>query len=228
MPQETPPPADDTERAPLRPVRIGRSPGRGRLSRRLVTAYFATGLVLLLAGTVAVVHLTYDAYTRAAVDAPVTAGRRAPSSRTVPVEPSGPLLERIGPQRLANGDTFLVSGEKGEKFRVTVKAGRSRRTGCDGFADRPKGRYLPTELRIKVLAGEPDVSGYDFRFQQPDGTWLNTAYGSNCEKDYGALTRRLVAGRTYTTTVVYDVPELEGGIVFVYPTIDVAATWVLP
>ena len=134
----------------------------------------------------------------------------------------------MGPQRLANGETFLVEGERGARFEVTVRARKVRRTGCDSYARKPEnGGYLPTELRVKVLAGEPDVTDYAFRFQQRDGTWLNSAYGSNCDKDYGAFVRRLVAGRTYRTTIVFDVPDTRGDIVFVYPTIDVAATWYL-
>ena len=78
---------------------------------------------------------------------------------------------------------------------------------------------------MKVLSGEPEVSDYSFRFQKPDGTRLNSAYGSGCDKDYGAFVRRLVAGRTYRTTIVFDVPNTKGDIVFVYPTIDVIATW---
>jgi len=215
------PPADDTVPARLRPVAIGRP----RLSRRLVTAYFAGGLALLLAGTVAVVYLSIDAYGRAG-QATVTVSRGPKPAVPGPVESSGPLLERIGPQRLANGEKFVVQGERGVKFEVTVRARKFRKTGCDAYARKPEhGGYLPTQLQVKVLSGEPEVSDYAFRFQQPDGTWLNSGYGSSCEKDYGAFVRRLVAGRTYRTTIVFDVPNAVGDIVFVYPTIDVIATW---
>ena len=220
------PSADDTVRAQQKPVMIGR-PRKG-LSRRVVTAYFAGGLALLLAGTVAVVYLALGIYDRATTTPPAAVGRRLPPSAAspAPIEPSGPLLERIGPQRLANGQKFVAEGERGAKFEVTVRARKFRRSGCDDFARKPEnGGYLPTELRVKVLSGEPDVSEFAFRFQLADGTRLNTGYGSNCEKDYGALVRRLVAGRTYKTTVVFDVPSAKGDIVFVYPTIDVIATW---
>ena len=219
-------PPDDTVPAGARPVVIGRP--RGRLSRRLVTAYFAGGVALLLAGTITVMYLAVDVYGRATTTTVTVSREPQPSGRTAspaPVEPSGPLLERIGPQRLANGQGFLIEGERGAKFEVTVRARKPRKTGCDGYAKKPKGSYLPTELRVKVLAGEPDVSEYAFRFQQRDGTRLNSVYGSNCEKDYGALVRRLVAGRTYRTTIVFDVPSTKGDIVFVWPTIDVIATW---
>lgn len=220
-------PPDDTVPAQVKPVVIGRP--RRTLSRRLVTAYFAGGLALLLAGTVAVFYLAVDIY-GGATTATVTVSRDPQPARgrttPTPVEPSGPLLERIGPQRLANGEKFLIQGEKGAKFEVTVRARKIRKSGCDAYAQKPKnGAYLPTELRVKVLAGEPDVSEYAFRFQQRDGTRLNSVYGSSCEKDYGALVRRLVAGRTYKTTIVFDVPSAKGDIVFVYPTIDVIATW---
>jgi hypothetical protein len=207
-------------------------PGRAKLSRRLVTAYFAGGLALLLAGTVAVVYLTLEAYDRGNhVTVTVSRGSQplaGPASKATPspVEPSGPLLERIGPQRLANGEKFVVLGERGAKFEVTVRARKFRKTGCDSYAQKPEnGGYLPTQLQVKVLSGEPEVSDYAFRFQQPDGTRSTSAYGSNCEKDYGAFVRRLVAGRTYRTTVVFDVPNDSGDIIFVYPTIDVLATW---
>lgn len=190
--------------------------------RRLVIAYFVAGAVLLLAGTAAVVYLSAGIYSRAA---PVTVNVSRGAS-PAPVEPSGPLLERIGPQRLANGEKFVVTGERGVKFEVSVKALKLRRNGCDAYAQKPKnGRYLPTELRVKVLAGEPDVTDYAFRFQEPDGTRLSSTYGSSCEKDYGAFVRRLVAGRTYRTTIVFDVQNTKGDIVFVWPTIDVIATW---
>jgi hypothetical protein len=226
------PPADDTVRAQLKPVVIGRPRTPGRLSRRLVVAYFAGGLALLLAGTVAVVYLAAGIYDRA-VTTEITVSRGAPATGApekapapASVEPSGPLLERIGPQRLANGDKFVVEGERGARFEVTVRARKFRKSGCDAYAKKPEnGGYLPTELRVKVLAGEPDVTAYAFRFQQRDGTWLNSAYGSSCDKDYGGLVRRLVAGNTYKTTVVFDVPNTRGDIVFVYPTIDVAAVW---
>jgi hypothetical protein len=220
------PPSDDTVPAHVPPA-VSRRP-LGRLSRRLVIAYFAGGVVLLLAGTIAVMYLAVDSYVRATATTVTVSREPSPAGRTAspaPVEPSGPLLERIGPQRLANGGTFLVEGERGAKFEVTVRARKARKTGCDAFAREPKGRYLPTELRVKVLAGEPDVSDYAFRFQRPDGTRLNSAYGSSCEKDYGAFVRRLVAGRTYRTTIVFDVPSTKGDIVFVWPTIDVIATW---
>ncbi|GAA3912771.1 hypothetical protein [Actinoplanes auranticolor] len=227
--EQPPPPADDTVPAQMKPVVIGRPRKRGALSRRLVTAYFAVGVVLLLAGTAAVVYLAAGIYDRAATEinaaSPVP---RASGRVTAPglIEPSGPLLERIGPQRLGAGEKFVVEGERGVKFEVTVRAGKFRKTGCDAYARKPEnGGYLPTELRVKVLAGEPDVTDYAFRFQQRDGTWLNSAYGSNCEKNYGAFVRRLVAGRTYKTTIVFDVPNTKGDIVFVWPTIDVIATW---
>jgi hypothetical protein len=221
------PPDDETVRAEVRPVVAGRP--RRKLSRGLVTAYFAGGVALLLAGTIAVVYLAADIYGRA-TSATVSVSRGPQQTRGLtspaPVEPSGPLLERLGPQRLANGQKFVIEGERGAKFEVTVRARKIRRSGCDGYAKKPKnGAYLPTELRVKVLAGEPDVSDYAFRFQRPDGTRLNSVYGSSCEKDYGAFVRRLVAGRTYRTTVVFDVPNTRGDIVFVYPTIDVIATW---
>jgi hypothetical protein len=211
----------------VKPVVIGRP--RRKLSRGLVTTYFAAGLVLLLAGTIAVFYLAVDTYNRAA-DPKVTVSRGAQPPRNVaspaPIEPSGPLLERIGPQRLANGQKFVIEGERGAKFEVTVRARKIRKSGCDAYAQKPKkGAYLPTELRVKVLSGEPEVSEYAFRFQQRDGTRLNSVYGSSCEKDYGAFVRRLVAGRTYKTTIVFDVPNTKGDIVFVYPTIDVIATW---
>ncbi len=226
------PPADDTVPARMKPVVVGRPRTGGKLSRRLVIAYFAGGLALLLAGTVAVVYLAADVYSRANPTTVVVTRGSKPAGNPVgttvpgPVEPSGPLLERIGPQRLANGETFVVEGERGAKFEVTVRVRKFRKTGCDAFARKPEnGGYLPTELRVKVLSGEPDVTDYAFRFQQPDGTRLNSAYGSSCEKDYGAFVRRLVAGRTYKTTVVFDVPNAKGDIVFVYPTIDVIASW---
>lgn len=231
MPADVPPiepPADDTVPAWMPPVVIGRP----RLSRRLVTAYFAGGLALLLAGIVAVVYLTVDAYSRAdrvtvtvsrgAKPAGGPVGTAAPS----PVEPSGPLLERIGPQRLANGEKFVFQGDRGVKFEVTVRARKFRKTGCDAYARKPEnGGYLPTQLQVKVLSGEPEVSDYSFRFQRADGTRFTSAYGSSCEKDYGAFVRRLVAGRTYRTTVVFDAPSASGDIVFVYPAIDVIAAW---
>ena len=228
MTKEPPaPPPDDTVRAEAPPVMIGR-PRRG-LSRGFVTAYFAAGLVLLLAGTIAVVYLAADTYGRA-VDRTVTVGRSSQPPRNAaspaPIEPSGPLLERIGPQRLVNGQKYVIEGERGAKFEVSVRARKLRKTGCDSYAKKPKnGAYLPTELQVKVLSGEPEVSDYSFRFQKPDGTRLNSAYGSGCDKDYGAFVRRLVAGRTYRTTIVFDVPNTKGDIVFVYPTIDVIATW---
>ncbi|WP_125809516.1 hypothetical protein [Actinoplanes sp. ATCC 53533] len=231
MPADVPPiepPADDTVPARMRPV----VSGRPTLSRRLVTAYFAGGLALLLAGTIAVIYLTVDAYDRAeqvtvsVSRSPKPAGDPVSTAVPSPAEPSGPLLERIGPQRLANGEKFVVEGERGAKFEITVRARKFRKTGCDSYAKKPEhGGYLPTQLQVKVLSGEPDVSDYAFRFQQADGTRFNSVYGSSCEKDYGAFVRRLVAGRTYRTTVVFDVPNASGDIIFVYPTIDVLATW---
>lgn len=198
------------------------------LSRGLVTAYFAGGLVLLLAGIVAVIYLGANVYggdgrtAATGVRGPGPAGPAAPES----IEPSGPLLERIGPQRLSNGGTFVAQGERGAKFEVTVRVRKVRKKGCDPYARKPKnGGYLPTELRVKVLSGEPQVSDYDFRFQRPDGTQLTAAFGSSCDKDYGAFVRRLVAGRTYQTTIVFDVPNTKGDIVFRYPSIDTIATW---
>ncbi|MEV4639271.1 hypothetical protein AB0J80_18145 [Actinoplanes sp. NPDC049548] len=215
-----------------RPVRVGR--GTGRLSRRLVIAYFAAGLALLLAGTVAVFYLAIKVYAPAVPEAQVTATREFPSaapshapSPPARVEPSTPLRARFGPQQLANGKPFVMRGEGDSKFQITVKAGKFRRSGCDPYAVKPEeGGYLPVKLTLKVLQGEPEVSEYAFRFQKPDGDWLPSVGGSGCDgRDYGGFFRRLSAGRTYTSSVVFDVPSAKGDIVFVYPLMDVVAAW---
>jgi hypothetical protein len=79
-----------------------------------------------------------------------------------------------------------------------------------------------------VLAGVPDVSEFDFRFQKPDGEWLDSVGGSGCVTTGATgLFRRLTAGRTYTTMVIFDVPKqpLKGDIVFVWPLQDVIGSW---
>jgi hypothetical protein len=205
-----------------------RGPARG-----FFIAYFAAGLTLLLAGTVAVVVLAVHAYgpndqtplAGASTSPRPTPGRTA--DRSTPAPSTGPNGVALGPQRLAMGKTLSVTGEDGEKFQVTVKAGKFRRTGCDPYAVKPKnGGYLPTVVRVKVLEGVPDVSEFDFRFQKPDGAWLDSVGGSGCEDTAGGLFRRLTAGRTYSSTVIFDVPAaMKGEIVFVWPLRDVAGTW---
>lgn len=222
--------------APVKPVLIGRRP-RGKLSKKLVTAYFAGGLALLLAGTVAVFYLAVQVYGQTATTTaptargsapavPVPAGGSARGRTPAPIEPSGPLRARFGPERLKNGEKFLVVGEGDAKFEVTVKAKKLRRSACSPYAVKPElGGYLPAELTVKVLQGEPDVSEYDFRVQQADGSWLPSVGGSACEKGYGSFVRRLSAGRTYRSTIVFDVPDTKGDIVFQYPLIDIIASW---
>jgi hypothetical protein len=141
----------------------------------------------------------------------------------------GPTTVALGPQQLAMGRALAVTGEHREKFEVTVIAGKFRKSGCDEFAVKPKhGGYLPATVRVKVLDGVPDVSEFDFRFQKPDGEWLDSVGGSGCETTGSTgLFRRLEAGRTYVTTVVFDVPRppLKGDIVFVWPLQDVIGSW---
>lgn len=225
-----------------KPVRVGR--GTGKLSKRLITAYFAGGLALLLVGTVAVFYLAIKVYGRTLPDTTVTAARdystapsapvsagRAPSRPAAPVpppvEPSSSPRARFGPEKLPNGKSFVMRGEGDARFQVTVKAGKFRKRACDQYSLKPKeGGYLPVQLKVKVLEGEPDISEYAFRFQKPDGDWLPSVGGSGCEgNDYGGFVRRLSAGRTYSSTVVFDIPSTKGDIVFVYPLLDVAASW---
>jgi hypothetical protein len=196
-----------------------------RFSRGLVTTYFAVGLVLLLVGVVTVVYLSARLYSSAA--GPSRSPSPRPSVSASPTPSVDPHRVRLGPERLAMGKSLIITGEDDAKFQVTVKAGKFRRTACDIYSVKPKnGGYLPARVTVKVLEGEPDISSYAFRFQKPDGTWLPPVGGSGCDKDYGAFVRRLSAGRTYATTLVYDIPRgKKGDIVFVWPILDVAASW---
>ncbi|BCJ52013.1 hypothetical protein Asp14428_34880 [Actinoplanes sp. NBRC 14428] len=117
---ETVPAAAVPPPGPVKPVRIGR--GTGRLSSRLITAYFAGGLALLLAGTVAVFYLAFKAYGgepgTTVADPRTYPSQSRPSARppaAAPVSPgsarpSVPLRARFGPQQLANGQSFVVQG----------------------------------------------------------------------------------------------------------------------
>jgi hypothetical protein len=219
--------------AAIKPVRIGR--GSRKLAKGWVTAYFAGGIVLLLLGVAAVVVLSVRTYGQdVSEDATVTiSGGSGPAvSRSQPSKgPSAspdPARARIGPQRLANGQGFVMTGENNSKFEITVKAGKFRRTACDAYSPKPeRGGFLMVQLKLKVLEGEPDVSEFAFRFQEPDGSWLPSAYGGSCipPDEYSAFFRRLSAGRTYTSSILFDVPSKKGDIVFVYPLKDVAASW---
>jgi hypothetical protein len=220
------------ETVPVQPVswapppRAPRGPSRG-----FFIAYFAAGLTLLLAGTVAVVVLAVQAYgpqegkPSAAGSAPATPAHT--DNESTPAPSTGPNGLALGPQRLAMGKPLAVTGEDGAKFEVTVKAGKFRRSACDRYSVKPKnGGYLPTQIRVKVIEGVPEVSDFDFRFEKPNGQWLDSVGGSGCDANYGALFRRLTAGRTYSTTVVFDVPAaMKGQIVFVWPLRDVVASW---
>jgi hypothetical protein len=193
--------------------------------------YFAVGLALLTAGVITVVVLLLrpqnQHHPRATGLPTRSRSVAAPSATSAGPGPNGAAL---GPQRLAMGQTLSVTGEKGERFQVTVIAGKFRKTGCNPYAVKPqKGGYLPTTVRVKVLDGVPDVSEFDFRFEKPDGEWLDSVGGSGCQEVTGStgLFRRLAAGRTYVTTVVFDVPRppLKGDIVFVWPLEDVIGSW---
>lgn len=211
-------------------------PGPRRPTRGFFTAYFAAGLALLMAGLVFVVvlllrprdaHLA-DPAVLPSLSGPAVSGPAAAVGSAV--SPSlGPNGATLGPQRLAMGKTLPVTGENGEKFQVTVVAGKYHRTACDEYSVQPKnGGYLPTTIRVKVLEGVPDVSEFAFRFQKPDGEWLDSVGGTGCVTTGSTgLFRRLTAGRTYTTMVVFDVPKqpLTGDIVFVWPLEDVIGSW---
>ncbi|GAA2522003.1 hypothetical protein [Winogradskya humida] len=220
--------------AAIKPVRIGR--GSRKLGKGWVTAYFAGGIVLLLLGVAAVVVLSVRTYGQdVSEDATVTISRGnngATVSRSQPPKtPSAspdPARARFGPQRLANGQGFVMTGEDNSKFEITVKAGKFRKTACDAYSPKPEhGGFLMVQLKLKVLEGEPDVSEFAFRFQEPDGSWLPSAYGGSCipPDEYSGFFRRLSAGRTYTSSILFDVPSKKGDIVFVYPLKDVAASW---
>jgi hypothetical protein len=194
-----------------------------------LAAYFAAGLALLVVGFVVVVVLVLRPQ-RGDRHAEKPAGPLTSEPATSgPVSASpGPNGITLGPQQLAMGQRLPVEGENGERFEVTVVAGKFRKGGCDEFAVKPKhGGYLPTTVRVKVLDGVPDVSEFDFRFQKPDGEWLDSVGGSGCETTGSSgLFRRLNAGRTYVTTVVFDVPKPpKGDIVFVWPLQDVIGSW---
>jgi hypothetical protein len=223
-----PPPAADT--MGVQPVSWTPPPPAPRgPSRGFFIAYFAAGLTLLLAGTVAVVVLAVQAYGRPQ-DRNTSAAGSAPATtedRSTAAPSTGPNGIALGPQRLAMGEPLAVTGEDGARFEVTVKAGKFRRSACDRYSVKPKnGGYLPTEVRVKVIEGVPEVSDFDFRFEKPNGQWLDSVGGSGCDANYGALFRRLTAGRTYSTTVVFDVPAaMKGQIVFVWPLREVVGSW---
>jgi hypothetical protein len=199
------------------------------------TAYFTAGLALLLVGFIIVVilvlrpqsghHATGTALP--ATSATDSAAGPTTEATTAPTPDSNGAT--LGPQQLTMGKTLRVTGENGEKFEVTVIAGKYRRTACDQYSVKPKnGGYLPTTVRVKVLEGVPEVSEFAFRFEKPDGEWLDSVGGSGCETTGSSgLFRRLTAGRTYTTMVVFDVPKqpLKGNIVFVWPLEDVIGSW---
>ncbi|AGL14745.1 hypothetical protein [Actinoplanes sp. N902-109] len=223
-----------------RPVRVGR--GTGKLPKGLITAYFAGGLALLVVGVVAVVYLAVRAYGGATESITVSGSEREtpvvthsrstapaaePTAEPVAPDPSDPARARFGPQQLANGKSFVVDGENNSKFEVTVTAGKFRRSACDIYSVKPReGGYLPVKLKVKVMEGEPTISEYDFKFEEPDGSWLPSVGGSGCDgKDYGGFLRHLSAGRSYSSSVVFDVPGKKGDIVFVYPIMDVVASW---
>ncbi|WP_212997509.1 hypothetical protein [Winogradskya consettensis] len=216
-----------------KPVRIGRGPRK--LGKGWVTAYFAGGIVLLLLGVAAVVVLSVRTYGQdVSEDATVAISRgngptvsRSQPPKTPSASPD-PARARFGPQRLANGQGFVMTGEDNSKFEITVKAGKFRKTACDAYSPKPeRGGFLMVQLKLKVLEGEPDVSEFAFRFQEPDGSWLPSAYGGSCipPDEYSAFFRRLSAGRTYTSSILFDVPSKKGDIVFVYPLKDAAASW---
>jgi hypothetical protein len=226
---EPPPTAD-----PERPTYAG--PPR-RLPPGLVTAYFAGGLVLLVVGTITAFYLAAKI-----IDRPGTEVALRPSgdrSRSAPATRSGPgtaapaspdpIRNRIGPQRAAMGKTITIVGDNDDKFEVTVQTGKFRRSGCNEYAVHPKhGGYLPAKITVKVLSGEPDVGVFNFRFERPDGSWLDTVGGSGCDDSLTSLMHRMVAGRTYRATAVFDLPaDLKGNVIFSYPYLDVAAQWKL-
>ena len=222
------PPTADTERpTPAAPRRIPRG---------LVTAYFAGGLVLLLVGTITAFYLAVTIFdkprTTAADLAPTGRSRSGPTATrsgpraSAPASPDA-IRNRIGPQRAAMGKTVTIAGDQDDKFEVTVKTGKYRRSGCNEYAVHPKhGGYLTAVITVKVLSGEPDVNIFNFRFERPDGTWLDTVGGSGCDDNLIALMHRVVAGHTYRATAVFDVPaDLKGNVIFSYPYLDVAAQW---
>jgi len=206
------------------PVWVAPPPPRRTIGGFFI-AYFAAGLVLLLVGVVVVVVLVLRPRNEHRATGPVV-----PAWTGKATTPStGPTDAALGPQRLALGRPLAVTGEKGERFEVTVTAGKFRKTGCDPYAVKPsRGGYLPTTIRVKVLDGVPDISEFDFRFQTPDGQWLDSVGGSGCVTTGATgLFRRLDAGRTYVTMDIFDVPKppLKGEIVFVWPLQDVLGSW---
>jgi hypothetical protein len=199
------------------------------------TAYFAVGLALLVAGFITMVVLVLRPQNDHRANGPVVpaaSGTKPTTASRAPKTPEsagpGPNGAALGPQQVKMGKALAVTGENGEKFEVTVTAGKFRKSGCNPYAVKPShGGYLPTTVKVKVLDGVPDVSEFDFRFQKPDGEWLDSVGGTGCESNASGLFRRLTAGRTYTTTVIFDVPKppLKGDIIFVWPLQDVIGTW---
>jgi hypothetical protein len=222
-----PPLPDDPYPAWMRPAAPPPAPRRSLSG--FFTVYFAAGLALLVAGFITVVVLVLRPQNDHRANGPVvTATSGAAPKKSTPSAGPGPNGAALGPQLLKMGKPLAVTGENGERFEVTVIAGKFRKTGCNPYAVKPsRGGYLPTTVRVKVLEGVPDVSEFDFRFQKPDGEWLDSVGGTGCESSATGLFRRLTAGRTYVTTVIFDVPKppLKGDIVFVWPLQDVIGDW---
>jgi hypothetical protein len=195
-----------------------------------LTAYFAVGLALLLVGFITVVVLVLRPQSRhgatASHTSPVSFAPEPSPSRSPSIGPNGAAL---GPQQLTMGQHLPVTAEDGARFEVTVVAGKFRKNGCDEYAVKPRhGGYLPATVRVKVLDGVPEVSEFAFTFEKPDGEWLDSVGGTGCETTgTTGLFRRLTAGRTYVTTIVFDVPKqpLKGNIVFVWPLQDEIGSW---
>jgi hypothetical protein len=224
------PPVPDDRYPAWVPPPVAPTPAPRPLIGGFFIAYFAAGLALLMAGLITVVVLVLRPQNEHRANGPVvTTTSRTTATKSATSAGPGPNGAALGPQLLTMGKPLAVSGENGERFEVTVVAGKYRKTGCNPYAVKPaRGGYLPTTVRVKVLVGVPDVSEFDFRFQKPDGEWLDSVGGTGCETTGSTgLFRRLSAGRTYVTTVIFDVPKqpLKGDIVFVWPLQDVIGSW---
>lgn len=204
-----------------------RPPGASNNTWRWVLAGVLTLLVLCVGGAAAVVYVGYRF--SAAADPlaapgnrPFTTGTPGPSRTAAPQPEATPVPSA---STVPAGRTITVTGEKGERFEVTVRTRKLRKTPCNPYASKPdSGRYLVADITMKVLKGQPDVSPFAFKFREPDGNELDVATGSGCE-DIGEMAHPIKAGRKGTATMAFDVATAKGEIVLQWPIYDDAAAW---
>jgi hypothetical protein len=200
-------------------------PTRSAPPRRSLLGLLAViGLASVLALGAFVLYVARDGAPGVAAVAASRSPSQAADRALPPVDPATGALA----QNMAVGQTLVVSTPAGGETRVTVTDASVRKFGCGPFAVPPKGVYLVVDVEIVVVRGSASVDTEFFTFQDLSAAQTKVGAGelSGCARKISG--DKATAGTTLTATLVFDVPDPKGRLVYLAPGDSQNASWLVP